>query len=175
MGDPLEEIIGSDIRQYMSAEDMETARHVRRQLLLGQSFTQPYEQKLTRKDKSDVILMLSSNMVKHGDDPPVFEHVARDVTRERRMQDNLRHYVQQITRIQEEERNRISRDLHDDTAQALYVLRRQVDNFARSAGDLPLEATIFLKGLGEQIKSILQGYGVSVRTYDRRCWMIWAF
>ena len=130
---------------------------MRRHLLLGQSFTQPYEQKLIRKDKSEVILMLSSNMVKHGDDPPVFEHVARDVTRERRMQDNLRHYVQQITRIQEEERNRISRDLHDDTAQALYVLRRQVDNFARSSTNLPLEAATFLKGLGEQIKSILQG------------------
>ncbi len=157
MGDTLEEIIGSDIRQYMSSEEMETARRVRRHLLLGQSFTQPYEQKLIRKDKSEVILMLSSNMVKHGDDPPVFEHVARDVTRERRMQDNLRHYVQQITRIQEEERNRISRDLHDDTAQALYVLRRQVDNFARSSTNLPLEAATFLKGLGEQIKSILQG------------------
>jgi len=65
--------------------------------------------------------MLSSNLVKHGDEPPVFEHVARNVTKERRMQDNLRHYVQQITRIQEEERNRIARDLHDETAQALYA------------------------------------------------------
>jgi signal transduction histidine kinase len=101
--------------------------------------------------------MISSNLVKHGDEPPVFEHVARDVTRERRMQDNLRHYVQQITRIQEEERNRIARDLHDETAQALYVLTRQMDNFVRSSPNLPPETSGFLKGLVEQIKTVSQG------------------
>jgi signal transduction histidine kinase len=102
-------------------------------------------------------MMISSNLVKQGDEPPVFEHVARDVTRERRMQDNLRHYVQQITRIQEEERNRIARDLHDETAQALYVLTRQVDNFVRSSPNLPSETSNFLKGLVEQIKTVSQG------------------
>ena len=122
IGASLGEIVGTDIRQYLPPEELETARHVRKLLLLGQPFPQPYEQRLIRKDKSEVIMMISSNLVKHGDEPPVFEHVARDVTRERRMQDNLRHYVQQITRIQEEERNRIARDLHDETAQALYVL-----------------------------------------------------
>jgi signal transduction histidine kinase len=96
-------------------------------------------------------------MVKHGDEPPVFEHVARDVTRERRMQDNLRYYVQQITRTQEEERNRIARDLHDDTAQALYALTRQVDNYLRGSEDLSNGTISFLKGLEEQLRSVSQG------------------
>jgi two-component system sensor histidine kinase DegS len=73
------------------------------------------------------------------------------------MQDNLRHYVQQITRTQEEERNRIARDLHDDTAQALYVLTRQVDNFLRSTTKITAETAAFLHGLGEHIRTALQG------------------
>jgi PAS domain S-box-containing protein len=156
MGDSVEDVIGNDIRRYLSPEELETARRVRKALLLGQPFPQPYEQKLIRNDKSEVILMLSSNLVKHGDEPPVFEHVARNVTAERRMQDNLRHYVQQITRIQEEERNRIARDLHDETAQALYALTRQLDNFIRSSPSLPAETSAFLKGLVEQTKTISQ-------------------
>jgi PAS domain S-box-containing protein len=156
MGDSVEDVIGNDIRRYLSPEELETARRVRKALLLGQPFTQPYEQKLIRNDKSEVILMLSSNLVRHGDEPPVFEHVARNVTRERRMQDNLRHYVQQITRIQEEERNRIARDLHDETAQALYALTRQLDNFIRSSANLPVETSAFLKSLVEQTKTVSQ-------------------
>jgi signal transduction histidine kinase len=73
------------------------------------------------------------------------------------MQDNLRHYIQQITRIQEEERNRIARDLHDDTAQALYALTRQVDNFVRGSSNLPTDTSSFLKSLVEQIKTVSQG------------------
>jgi PAS domain S-box-containing protein len=156
MGDTSEDVLGTDIRQYLSPEELETARSVRSHLLLGQPFPQPYEQKLIRNDKTEVILMLSSNLVKHGDEPPVFEHVARDVTKERRMQDNLRNYMQQITRIQEEERNRIARDLHDETAQALYALTRQMDNFIRSSPNLAVETSTFLKGLVEQIKTVSQ-------------------
>ena len=156
MGDTVEDVIGNDIRRYLSPEELKTARNVRKHLLLGQPFPQPYEQKLIRNDKTEVILMLSSNLVKHGDEPPVFEHVARNVTRERRMQDNLRNYVQQITRTQEEERNRIARDLHDETAQALYALTRQLDNFIRSSPKLSGETSSFLKGLVEQIKTVSQ-------------------
>jgi PAS domain S-box-containing protein len=157
MGDTIETMIGSDVRQFLNSEGLETARRVRRVLLAGQPLQLPYEQKLIRKDKSEVIMMVSTSLVKHTDEPPVFEHVARDVTKERRMQDNLRHYVQQITRTQEEERNRIARDLHDDTAQALYVLTRQVDNFLRSTTKITAETAAFLHGLGEHIRTALQG------------------
>jgi len=80
----------------------------------------------------------------------------RDVTDGKRMQDNLRYYLQEITRAQEEERKRIARELHDVTAQALYALNRQVDNFARGNTNLLTDNAAFLESLGKQIKEVLQ-------------------
>jgi len=64
----------------------------------------------------------------------------------------MRQYVQQITRIQEDERNRIARDLHDETAQALYALTRQVDNYIRSSANLQADTSAFLKGWWNRLK-----------------------
>ena len=73
------------------------------------------------------------------------------------MQDNLRYYLQEITRAQEEERKRIARELHDDTAQALYALNRQVDNFVRSGVNKPEDNAAFFRDLNSQVLGILDG------------------
>ena len=46
----------------------------------------------------------------------------------RAAQQNLRFYLQEATRAQEEERKRISLELHDDTIQSLVVLARDLDD-----------------------------------------------
>jgi len=81
----------------------------------------------------------------------------RDVTEQRRMQDSLRYYLSQITKVQEEERKRIARDLHDDTSQALYALSRQVDNFTRDNAALTPDQATFLKELRQQLNNTLEG------------------
>jgi PAS domain S-box-containing protein len=154
----VEELIGRDVREFLGQEGISIARKIRAHLLEVGRLENPYEQHLVKKDGSEIILMISSSLITHEKLPPVFEHVARDVTRERHMQDNLRYYVQQITRSQEEERNRIARELHDDTAQALYALNRQVDNYLRNSGtSLAPETRAFLEKMGEQIRACLQG------------------
>ena len=61
-----------------------------------------------------------------------------DLSSARRRQDELRGYASLITRVQEEERRRLARELHDDTAQALIALALGLDGLGRAIGKLDL-------------------------------------
>ncbi|HUT67139.1 MAG TPA: ATP-binding protein [Dehalococcoidales bacterium] len=54
-----------------------------------------------------------------------------DISERKSLENNLRYYLQQITRAQEAERKNIARELHDDMAQILGSLSRRVDNLLR--------------------------------------------
>lgn len=79
------------------------------------------------------------------------------VARER--QAELTGYAALITRAQEEERRRLSRELHDDTAQALIALSRGLDALATRPVDPPLSPRDrdFLTELGHLAKRTLDG------------------
>jgi len=80
-----------------------------------------------------------------------------DITERKGAEDNLRYYLQEITRAQEEERKRIARELHDEAAQLLGALSRQLDNFIRKKHGFAPNEVLFLRDLQAQLNRGVQG------------------
>ena len=127
-GFSVEEIKGVHLAKFLSDESLTLAREVRNKLVSGQEFEQPYEQQFYVKDGSSKTVKMSTNAIMSGGRITGFEHVARDVTQEKQQQENVRAYIQQITRAQEEERKRVARDLHDDVSPDILILIQKLDN-----------------------------------------------
>ncbi|MFC1981215.1 PAS domain S-box protein [Chloroflexota bacterium] len=90
------------------------------------------EGEVVRKAGDRAIIQVTTSMIAHEGQPIGFQHCARDVTEERRLQDNLHYYLQQVTRVQEEERKRIARELHDEILQRLIAISRQLEKITSS-------------------------------------------
>ncbi len=90
---------------------------------------------------SERILEPRLNELEDGGGNLVVQVIFRDATEDYRRQLGLRAYAAHVLRAQEEERNRISRELHDDTIQVLILLCRQLDQMADDAESLPAVIT----------------------------------
>lgn len=151
-----EELVKMNVKSFLSEESLHLARETRVKLLRGDKMVPPYDQRLIRKDGMEATIRLTSNLVTSDGQPIAFQHIAQDVTEEQRLQENMRLYIHQAVRAQEEERKRIARELHDDTAQVLGSLSRQLDNFIRKKRNLPADDIFFLKDLQVQLNRGLQ-------------------
>jgi two-component system sensor histidine kinase DegS len=124
------ELRGVQLAKFLSPESLNLAREIRNKLIKGEEFEQPYDQQFYIKDGSVMMVKMSTNPIISGGRISGFEHVARDVTAEKRQQENILSYARQITITQEEERKRIARDLHDDVSPLLLLLIQKLDKLA---------------------------------------------
>ena len=156
-GYPLEELLKMNVKSFMDVDSLERAREVGRRLTQRRYVESPYELRMIRQDGTKAICMVSTHLISGDSGPRGFHNIARDMTQEKRMQENLRYYLRQMTRVQEEERKRIARELHDDTAQLLGSLSRQMDNFVRNNSGLAPKDIAFLKDLQSQLNQGVHG------------------
>src|SRR5713226_950247 len=87
------------------------------------------------------------------------QRTLQDLSSARRRQDELRDYASLITRVQEEERRRLARELHDDTAQALIALSLGLNGLERAIGirGLPEKDVRWLSNLQNLADTTLEG------------------
>lgn len=69
----------------------------------------------------------------------------------------LRHYLREIIKAQEDERRRLARELHDDTAQAMVILSHQLDALCTYPEKLPEPVVQRLEELLELSDDTLRG------------------
>lgn len=134
LGHSEDELLGRKASEFLKQDALGLAREIRNKLLGRDAMEQRYEQALERGDGTEAIVEIATRLIISDGKPVGFHNIARDVTDERKMRDNLRYYLRQVLRAQEEERKRISRELHDDTSQSLLLLIHGLDALTSSPG-----------------------------------------
>jgi two-component system sensor histidine kinase DegS len=87
---------------------------------------------------------------------PAVLNMFTDITEERQLREEKEQFTKKLIKVQEEERNRISRELHDDTAQWLALLTLEMDDIVARGGQLPKDIISRLQKLRETTEKALK-------------------
>jgi two-component system sensor histidine kinase UhpB len=82
--------------------------------------------------------------------------ITRDITEQKRIREEKDQFTRKIVEAQEAERNRISRELHDDTAQWLALLTLEMDDLITRCNQLPPDTLSRLQKLRQTTEKALQ-------------------
>jgi PAS domain S-box-containing protein len=107
-----------------------------------------HEVGVVKDDGSTIWLSVSAVPIKNqaGEITGVVR-TAVDITEQKLLQDEKELFTRRLLAVQEEERKRISRELHDDTAQYLALLKLEMDALVEKNHQIPPETLDHLKKL----------------------------
>ncbi len=113
--------------------------------------------RLTKKNGSEAYVELRVSPLLRRNTIIGLQVIAQDVTEEKQLRQNMEYYIKQVTRAQEDERLRIARELHDDSAQLLATLSRDLGSLISGESKLTKPMKERLEKLHEMADSALEG------------------
>ena len=156
-GYTLDELVKMNISQFLSVKGFELVMEKQQALLKGKAPTERYELELIRKDGTRVVIESLTRLLTEEGQPMGIQAVVWDITEQKRLHEELQFYIAEITRAQEEERKRIARELHDETAQSLASLALDIEAINKTKDQLSEDTIQRLEQIRSRIDSIIEG------------------
>ena len=136
-GYSLDMLTSINIYELFSEDSLEVVKGFFSEKFGREAVEETEELRLVKKDGVEAFVRLKVSPLLSGDEVVGLQVMALDVTEERHLRQSMEYYITQITRAQEDERLRISRELHDDTAQVLADLSRGLGSLIAKENKLP--------------------------------------
>jgi len=160
-----EELIGNDFFIILSPDILESIKRRHNDRMAGKDVPAIYETKIVTKRGETKYVEVNAGLIEYKDrktDLVVF----RDITARKHYQRDLRNLSEKIIRAQEEERKRISRELHDEIGQALTAISIHVDVLGNSRFEADAKQKITdLKALIEKAIDDIHRISYDLRPY----------
>jgi len=152
-----DELIKMNISQFLPESSLQTVAEKQRRRIKEKSEAsiQRYELQMLRKDGAERTIDVASSLLPDREQSMIVQVIVRDVTEQKQHQENLRAYANRAILAQEEERKRVARELHDDTAQALASLGMDIDSLVKEKDWRSTEIPKRLEGLRDRTNDIL--------------------
>jgi PAS domain S-box-containing protein len=126
------ELLGMNVKNFLTEGSLGLAGQVRHNLFSGKTVEQPYEQHITRRDGAEAILKLSTSLIREDGKPRGFQNIARDVTREKEMQDKLSTAYRELSeshqRLKESQQQLIQAEKLTSLGQLAASIAHEVNN-----------------------------------------------
>ena len=155
-GYTLDELANMSISTFLFGRSFELTMERQQALLQGGASAERHDLELIRKDGTRATIEAAIRLITSEGQPVAVYGMARDVTEERRLRENIQFYITEITKAQEEERKRIARELHDETIQAMAALLLDMEAIIR-AERLSGETLNSLEQLRRKVETIMEG------------------
>ncbi len=152
-----EEFIGMNVTSFLTPESRQRAVERVRALLRHENATLGYDLECITRNGRHIILESRARLVFKEGEQVAVQAILRDVTEERHRQEVMQSYLSQVIQAQEEERKRIARELHDETAQSLVTLLLDIEEIVRRKDMLPAVVVAKLGVLRDRANGVLAG------------------
>jgi PAS domain S-box-containing protein len=113
---------------FSNQDDLRAENLLLDELLSGRRSSYELEKRLLRKDGVEIWSYVRTSLFMRADGkPPLVLEIVKDITARKSGEDQLHQFAGRLIQAQEEERHRISRELHDDMGQQAAVLLNELN------------------------------------------------